>query len=172
MRGYQGNTGNRTALFRGFAGVRNRIAQLLLPPVLVTDACSQTDLMGRAKGCDCPEDLLRQACHHPCYDQGLCFNPCPVPGALWVSCCFTWPVLPCCCLQLSDARSQREELVAELAGLSGQVTALQAEIDSRDEKMSGLEAAAEQANKGVQGLLPQEGEEGVLQRGECRQQAA
>jgi hypothetical protein len=29
------------------------------------------------------------------------------------------------------------------------VSALQAEIDSRDEKMGGLEAAAEQANKGV-----------------------
>lgn len=40
--------------------------------------------------------------------------------------------------------------MGELAGLTNQVAALQAEIDSRDEKMSGLEAAAEQANKGEQ----------------------
>jgi peptidoglycan hydrolase CwlO-like protein len=52
---------------------------------------------------------------------------------------------------LSDARSQREELLSELAGLTNQVSGLQAEIDSRDEKMGGLEAAAEQANKGVCG---------------------
>lgn len=54
----------------------------------------------------------------------------------------------CVPVQLSDARSQREELMAELASLTNQVAGLQAEIDSRDEKMNGLEAAAEQANKG------------------------
>lgn len=52
-------------------------------------------------------------------------------------------------LQLSEARSAREELMAELAALTNQVSGLQAEIDSRDEKMSGLEVAAEQANKGA-----------------------
>jgi hypothetical protein len=57
--------------------------------------------------------------------------------------------VPLLARQLSEARSQREELLAELAGLSNQVTALQAEIDGRDEKMGGLEAAAEQANKGA-----------------------
>jgi peptidoglycan hydrolase CwlO-like protein len=54
-------------------------------------------------------------------------------------------------VQLSDARSQREELLQELASLTNQVSALQSEIDSRDEKMGGLEAAAEQASKGVHG---------------------
>jgi urease accessory protein UreF len=56
-------------------------------------------------------------------------------------------------LQLSDARSQREELVSELASLTNQVSALQSEIDSRDEKMTTLEAAAEQANKGGHACL-------------------
>jgi len=66
------------------------------------------------------------------------------------------PLPPGVAVQLSDARSQREELMCELAALTNQVAGLQAEIDSRDEKMNGLEAAAEQANKGEAGISGQQ----------------
>jgi chromosome segregation ATPase len=56
-------------------------------------------------------------------------------------------------LQLAEARSQREEMLADLAALTSQASALQAEIDSRDEKMGGLEAAAEQAHSGLEAAL-------------------
>jgi chromosome segregation ATPase len=55
--------------------------------------------------------------------------------------------------QLAEARSQREEMLADLAALTSQASALQAEIDSRDEKMGGLEAAAEQAHSGLEAAL-------------------
>jgi chromosome segregation ATPase len=61
-----------------------------------------------------------------------------------------------CCiarLQLAEARSQREEMLADLAALTSQASALQAEIDSRDEKMGSLEAAAEQAHSGLEAAL-------------------
>lgn len=57
------------------------------------------------------------------------------------------------CLQLVEARTQREELLADLALLTSQAAALQSEIDSRDEKMSSLEMAAEQANAGLEAAL-------------------
>ncbi|WIA41488.1 hypothetical protein OEZ86_008863 [Tetradesmus obliquus] len=55
--------------------------------------------------------------------------------------------------QLAEARNQREEMLADLASLTSQASALQAEIDSRDEKMGGLEAAAEQAHSGLEAAL-------------------
>lgn len=64
--------------------------------------------------------------------------------------------MPCCPfarLQLAEARNQREEMLADLASLTSQASALQAEIDSRDEKMGGLEAAAEQAHSGLEAAL-------------------
>lgn len=56
-------------------------------------------------------------------------------------------------MQLTEARTQREELLADLAALTNQTTALQSEIDSRDEKMSALEREAEQANNGLESAL-------------------
>jgi chromosome segregation ATPase len=44
-------------------------------------------------------------------------------------------------------------MLADLAALTSQASALQAEIDSRDEKMGGLEAAAEQAHSGLEAAL-------------------
>lgn len=56
-------------------------------------------------------------------------------------------------LQLAEARTQREELLADLAALTSQTSALQSEIDSRDEKMGVLEREADQANNGLESAL-------------------